>query len=1150
MATLTVYAAAGDGTLQSFNATYSTARAGSGVSLIGGSTLTVGQSTGFSVYQSGLPFDTSAVGASATVSAAVLETYLNSDDSTTDFILRARDYAFGTYTAADFVAGTNLASTGSLRASLDTNGIGATGQYKTWTDAAMAAAINKTGMTELVLYSSRQEGNNQPSTNEMVALRSADSTGTTTDPKLTITYTNAVNVDVALTPVVVALTPAAPTVAGNAAPSPAPVALTASPVAPTVLPGVGVVPAPVVVRLAPGKNLIANAGFETDTAGWAAAFGAPFSRVTTAAHSGVASVEVVGGAGNQGITTGYTIVVRPSTTYTLSAWVRDDAAGIVLQVDRATAAVTYIGTTILSNTNGSGQWRRISGTFTTDATCERLQAAVYKSAPAAKTFNVDDVDLIAGAAVAEPAASVATATAPSPAPVTVTTTPVAPAVAANAGATPPPVVVTTTPVGPAVGQAQIVEPAPVAVQLRAAHRYAEEVLDGLLGYWRLGEAAGTTAAAVVGTDGTYVGTVLPTLGQAGLLADDADTAVFFDGVDRATDQSVSVTMNVPGPSSAVTLAAWVNVASVGSRSVIEWGPRTVTPRYHWLYFTPSSPHVKAVYQYVGGGFARTIIFDHLFEIGALYMVAAAHDFAAQAVTLYVNGAAVQTVSLAAFGSPASPVVGDVLHIGSDRGIAVLMHGTIDEPRVYGRALTEEEVAYLYRVGTAPARVTTASTAAPTPDPVVLAATTVAPAVSATAGVTPAPVVLVLAVPTPFAGVLIPLSATFHARGNLFARLYQLGAGMPIEVEVWDAQFNPPRLIAVLEGAQEPAWVDVVNEAGAFSFRIPRHDPKAGERIIAPGNLVKFKLHGAHRFAGWIEQPVPTTTSTGGPSGELLAVAGPGAAAYVSRAIVAAPDRTHTAEVIAKVLRTYLLEAQAAGRNVLPLLTVGWSDTHDSTGVPWDDAADWSFAWGANLDEVWKAAIGMGIDFRMTPALVLEAYEAGIGSDRSSSVVFRDGAHLRADVTVPRNESQFVNVMYVKGAEGAIRTVYGDHSDPRRGRREGKVDFTATDAPAALDRVGRAAIAESAARAGAFVMPVHHGRDGQFEPYLNYDKGDTVGVRIPGLPLTTRLAAIEIVGTIGGDYDVTLHAGAVELDNVVRLKRLIDSSTAPLRISSI
>jgi hypothetical protein len=66
--------------------------------------------------------------------------------------------------------------------------------------------------------------------------------------------------------------------------------------------------------------------------------------------------------------------------------------------------------------------------------------------------------------------------------------------------------------------------------------YSATVLatTGLVNYWRLGEASGTSAADSKGTStGTYVGT--PTLGAADAIAGDANKAVSFDGVDDTMD---------------------------------------------------------------------------------------------------------------------------------------------------------------------------------------------------------------------------------------------------------------------------------------------------------------------------------------------------------------------------------------------------------------------------------------------------------------------------------------------------------------------------------------------------------------------------------------------------------------------------------------
>ena len=56
---------------------------------------------------------------------------------------------------------------------------------------------------------------------------------------------------------------------------------------------------------------------------------------------------------------------------------------------------------------------------------------------------------------------------------------------------------------------------------------------GLVGYWRLGEASGSSACDVTGTNGgTYSGSAL--LGRGGALSGDPDTAVRFSGNGQVT----------------------------------------------------------------------------------------------------------------------------------------------------------------------------------------------------------------------------------------------------------------------------------------------------------------------------------------------------------------------------------------------------------------------------------------------------------------------------------------------------------------------------------------------------------------------------------------------------------------------------------------
>jgi hypothetical protein len=190
----TVYADTADGYITSLDTVYSTARSGGvSVSVNTGGNIQVGQansSGAFVVYQGALSFDTSTLGTDSVTSAA-LDMYLSFDFSTaSDFILEARAHTWlPTLAAADYVAGASLAGL-TLYASLDSNGIGSTGAYKSFSVEAALAAACETGSVEMLLSSSRTRAGNAPGTNttEYLIFSSADASGTTQDPKLTITH--------------------------------------------------------------------------------------------------------------------------------------------------------------------------------------------------------------------------------------------------------------------------------------------------------------------------------------------------------------------------------------------------------------------------------------------------------------------------------------------------------------------------------------------------------------------------------------------------------------------------------------------------------------------------------------------------------------------------------------------------------------------------------------------------------------------------------------------------------------------------------------------------------------------------------------------------------------------------------------------------
>jgi hypothetical protein len=192
MATIDVYTSAADAYLRSANDTYATARTGGGTFTLTtvADTGYVGQWTGYNIGVMYMDFDLgTAIGAGYHVTQFDLKTYLSLDSSTQDFIIETRIYDWGAeVTNADWVAGADVGAL-SLLAQLDTNGIGATGAYKTHAmEAGAGSLISTTGVLRVILTSSRFRNGDTPAGDEYVGLRMSERTDTSADPYATVTY--------------------------------------------------------------------------------------------------------------------------------------------------------------------------------------------------------------------------------------------------------------------------------------------------------------------------------------------------------------------------------------------------------------------------------------------------------------------------------------------------------------------------------------------------------------------------------------------------------------------------------------------------------------------------------------------------------------------------------------------------------------------------------------------------------------------------------------------------------------------------------------------------------------------------------------------------------------------------------------------------
>ncbi len=183
-----------DGWVFASNSTYATARSGPATGATTSGAIFVGQQLATGTYlvtQGYIAFDVSAL-TGATLATVTLKLYGASDSSTTDFVIEAREYDFGTSLGnADYVAGASLGDY-PLCAELNTSAF-ATSVTNTFTsyDALLTAITNALagdGILRLHLSSKRQRDNTAPSGNEFVSVASSDAASSSQRPQLTVTY--------------------------------------------------------------------------------------------------------------------------------------------------------------------------------------------------------------------------------------------------------------------------------------------------------------------------------------------------------------------------------------------------------------------------------------------------------------------------------------------------------------------------------------------------------------------------------------------------------------------------------------------------------------------------------------------------------------------------------------------------------------------------------------------------------------------------------------------------------------------------------------------------------------------------------------------------------------------------------------------------
>jgi hypothetical protein len=213
-------------------------------------------------------------------------------------------------------------------------------------------------------------------------------------------------------------------------------------------------------------------------------------------------------------------------------------------------------------------------------------------------------------------------------------------------------------------------------------------------YWRLGETSGTTAADTTGNGrtGTYQSGV--TLGVAGALSNDSNTAVRLSGTSSGqvtSNTNTSVASATSNPQT-FSVEAWFRTTTISGGKLIGLGNSQTGTSSNYdrhIYMTSLGRLVFGVWT----GSARTIISSARYNDGNWHHVVG--TLSPAGLALYVDGASVGADPTTTTAQPYEGywrVGGDNVNGWPSAPTSANFNGTVDEVAVYNYALPATSVA--------------------------------------------------------------------------------------------------------------------------------------------------------------------------------------------------------------------------------------------------------------------------------------------------------------------------------------------------------------------------------------------------------------------------------------------------------------------------
>jgi len=219
--------------------------------------------------------------------------------------------------------------------------------------------------------------------------------------------------------------------------------------------------------------------------------------------------------------------------------------------------------------------------------------------------------------------------------------------------------------------------------------YSSEVLaDSPVGYWRLEETTGATAADSSGNarDGTYTGS--PTLGVPGALAISTNKATTFNGTTQYVAISDNAAFSIP-TTNLFSVEAWFRTTATGAvRNIVS---KVTAANFEWSMFINGAPAINFLVYNAAGGGSNSLQGPASVVANTWYHVVATVNASTNAMILYINGVQVDTnTNTQILANGTSPV-----NIGRRPDGTSLFNGSVDEVAIYPTVLSAARVAAHY-----------------------------------------------------------------------------------------------------------------------------------------------------------------------------------------------------------------------------------------------------------------------------------------------------------------------------------------------------------------------------------------------------------------------------------------------------------------------